>query len=211
MSVSDLRQDYDKFNLQESDLAATPFDQFDLWFSQALQGDVPEPNAMTLATVDERGQPSARIVLIKDYDARGFVFYTNYQSRKGHELAHNTRASLSFFWQPLQRQVLIEGTTEQVSREESQTYFHSRPLGSRIGAWASQQSHPIGDRSELERRVQQFEAQYGDHPPCPDHWGGYRLLPERVEFWQGRPSRLHDRIVYHTNGQGGWTTQRLAP
>jgi len=210
MSVSDLRQSYEKSTLLEDSAAASPFDQFSLWFDQALAAQVPEPNAMTLATVDAHGQPSARIVLIKGYDARGFVFYTNYESRKGHDLLANPRAGLLFFWQPLERQVRIEGRVEQVAAEESDTYFHSRPLGSRIGAWASRQSQPI-TRAELEAREQEIRARYGEQPPRPPHWGGYRVVPTLFEFWQGRPSRLHDRLRYRPDGQGGWAIDRLSP
>jgi len=210
MSVSDLRQSYEKSTLLEDSAAASPFDQFSLWFDQALAAQVPEPNAMTLATVDADGQPSARIVLIKGYDARGFVFYTNYESRKGHDLLANPRAGLLFFWQPLERQVRIEGRVEKVAAEESDTYFHSRPLGSRIGAWASRQSQPI-TRAELEAREQEIRARYGEQPPRPPHWGGYRVVPTLFEFWQGRPSRLHDRLRYRPDGQGGWAIDRLSP
>ncbi len=213
MSLADLRQSYEKKILLESDAAASPFDQFTAWFDEALAAQVPEPNAMTLATVDERGHPSARIVLIKGADPRGFVFYTNYESRKGHELAANPRASLLFFWQPLERQVRIEGTIEKTSAEESDAYFHSRPLGSRLGAWASRQSQPV-DRETLEAALRDCEQRYGDAPPRPGHWGGYRLVPDRFEFWQGRPSRLHDRLVYEPDGSGdgkSWRIVRLSP
>jgi len=210
MSVSDLRQSYDKSTLLEDSAAASPFEQFSLWFDQALAAKVPEPNAMTLATVDATGQPAARIVLIKGYDARGFVFYTNYESRKGHDLLANPRAGLLFFWQPLERQVRIEGRVEKVAPEESDTYYHSRPLGSRIGAWASQQSQPV-TRAELEAREQAARARYGEQPPRPPHWGGYRVVPTLFEFWQGRPSRLHDRLRYLPDGQGGWAIDRLSP
>lgn len=210
MSVSDLRQSYEKNVLLEETAAASPLDQFSLWFDEALQAKVPEPNAMTLATVDAAGQPSARTVLIKGFDAQGFVFFTNYESRKGHDLQHNPRAALLFFWQPLERQVRIEGVIEKVSPEESDAYFHSRPLGSRLGAWASEQSQPI-TRAELEARERTFRDRYGDEPPRPPHWGGYRLVPTLFEFWQGRASRLHDRLRYVPNGQGGWSLDRLSP
>ena len=210
MSVSDLRQSYEKHTLLEDTAAASPFDQFSLWFDQALAAQVPEPNAMTLATVDATGQPSARIVLIKGYDARGFVFYTNYESRKGQDLLANPRAALLFFWQPLERQVRIEGRVEKATPDESDTYFHSRPLGSRIGAWASQQSRPV-TRAELETREQDIRARYGEQPPRPPHWGGYRVVPTVFEFWQGRPSRLHDRLRYLPDGQDGWAIDRLSP
>lgn len=209
MSVADLRQVYQKSVLLESDAAASPVDQFARWFEQALSAQVPEPNAMTLATADAQGRPSARIVLLKGYDEQGFVFYTNYASRKGRDLAEQPWASLLFFWQPLERQVRIEGPVERVPAEESDAYFHSRPLGSRIGAWASNQSQPVS-REELEAREAEFSARFGDTPPRPDHWGGYRIRPERVEFWQGRPSRLHDRLSYERQGDG-WRITRLSP
>lgn len=209
MSVADLRQTYDKGVLLESQAAASPFDQFTLWFDQALAAAVPEPNAMTLATVDASGQPSARTVLIKNFDARGFVFFTNYDSRKGHDLAAEPRASLLFFWQPLERQVRIEGTVEKVSEAESDAYYESRPVGSRLGAWASPQSQPT-TRGALEANEHRYREQFGDDPPRPPHWGGYRLVPHALEFWQGRPSRLHDRLRYRlTDGQ--WVIERLAP
>ncbi|SAH95776.1 pyridoxamine 5'-phosphate oxidase [Bordetella ansorpii] len=210
MSVSDLRQSYDKGVLLEDEAAASPFDQFSLWFDQALAARVPEPNAMTLATVDADGQPSARIVLIKGYDERGFVFFTNYESRKGREIAANPRAALLFFWQPLERQVRIEGRMEFTSAEESDAYYASRPVGSRLGAWASEQSRPV-TRDVLEAREREYRDRYGDQPPRPSHWGGYRLAPTAFEFWQGRPSRLHDRLRYRPDGKSGWQIDRLAP
>jgi len=209
-TVSDLRQSYEKGVLLESEASPSPFDQFRRWFDEALAAKVPEPNAMTLATVDASGQPSARTVLIKGYDERGFTFFTNYLSRKGLELAANPRAALLFFWQPLERQVRIEGTVEQVPPEESDEYFHSRPAGSRIGAWTSEQSKPV-TREVLEARERQFRARYGDQPPRPPHWGGYRLVPTAFEFWQGRPSRLHDRLRYLPDGKSGWQIDRLSP
>jgi len=209
MSVADLRQVYQKSVLLESEVAGMPLDQFARWFDQALAAEVAEPNAMTLATVGTDGHPSARIVLLKGYDAQGFVFYSNYASRKGQELSEHPWASLLFFWQPLERQVRIEGRVERVSAAESDAYYHSRPLGSRIGAWASQQSQPVS-RAELEAREAEFSARFGDAPPRPEHWGGYRLRPERVEFWQGRPSRLHDRLCYERQGDG-WQITRLSP
>lgn len=210
MSVSDLRQSYDKNVLLEETAAAAPLEQFSLWFDEALAANVPEPNAMTLATVDSTGQPSARTVLIKGFDEQGFVFFTNYESRKGRDLQSNPRAALLFFWQSLERQVRIEGVIEKVSAEESDAYFHSRPLGSRLGAWASEQSQPI-TRAALEAREQEFRDRYGDQPPRPPHWGGYRLVPTVFEFWQGRPSRLHDRLRYVPDAQGGWVIGRLSP
>lgn len=210
MSVADLRQSYEKSHLLESEAAASPFEQFSRWFDQALAAAVPEPNAMTLATVDAAGQPSARIVLIKGFDEKGFVFYTNYESRKGVELAAQPRAALLFFWQALERQVRIEGVVEKVSAPDSDAYFHSRPLSSRIGAWASAQSQPV-TREALEGRERELAAQFGDHPPRPDHWGGYRLAPTAFEFWQGRPSRLHDRLRYTRQADAQWSIDRLAP
>ena len=210
MSVADLRQKYGKFELLESGMAATPVEQFTTWFSEALEAGVPEPNAMTVATLSAELHPSARIVLLKGFDERGFVFYTNYESRKGQELTAHPRASLLFFWQALERQVRIEGRIEKTSAEESDAYFHSRPLGSRIGAWVSPQSRPI-TRDELEQRNAELTASLGEDPGRPPHWGGYRVVPHYVEFWQGRPSRLHDRLAYQLQADGQWALQRLAP
>lgn len=210
MSIADLRQTYDKNVLLEDQAASSPIDQFGLWFDQALAGKVPEPNAMTLATADAAGRPSARIVLLKGYDPDGFVFYTNYESRKGEDLAAQPWASLLFFWQALERQVRIEGPVEKVSAADSDAYYKVRPLGSRIGAWASKQSQPIS-RDELEARNAQYTASLGEDPPRPPHWGGYRLRPESMEFWQGRPSRLHDRLVYRRDDGGTWRVVRLSP
>ncbi|MDR4126222.1 pyridoxamine 5'-phosphate oxidase [Yanghanlia caeni] len=209
MSVADLRQKYGKFELLESGMAGTPFEQFTQWFAQALEAGVAEPNAMTLATVGPDQAPSARIVLLKGFDENGFVFYTNYESRKGRDLAAHPQAALLFFWQPLERQVRIEGRIEKTTAEESDAYFRSRPLGSRIGAWVSPQSQPIS-REALEARNAELTAQLGDDPQRPPHWGGYRVVPHRVEFWQGRPSRLHDRLAYELQGDA-WVLQRLAP
>lgn len=209
MSLSDLRQSYEKGVLLETQAAASPFDQFKRWFDEAVAAQVPEPNAMTLATVDADGQPSARIVLVKGADEHGFTFFTNYDSRKGEDLAAEPRAALLFFWQPIERQVRIEGRVERVSAEESDRYFNSRPPGSRIGAWASEQSKPV-TRAALEAREREFRERYGDQPPRPPHWGGYRLMPTSFEFWQGRPSRLHDRLRYLPDGQG-WKIDRLSP
>lgn len=210
MSIADIRKTYQKFELLESSAAADPYTQFEQWFQQALHSQIAEPTAMTLATADAAGHPSARIVLLKGYDAQGFVFYTNYQSRKGQELSANPHASLLFFWPELERQVRIEGGVAPVSAAESDTYYASRPLGSRIGAWASPQSHPI-DHEALAQRVQTLTRELGETPPRPPHWGGYRLQASHIEFWQGRPSRLHDRLVYTLNAAGGWDLTRLAP
>ncbi|RDU99659.1 pyridoxamine 5'-phosphate oxidase [Trinickia dinghuensis] len=210
-TLADLRKDYARGSLDETSVDADPFRQFEAWFKQAQDARLPEPNTMTLATVDARGYPSARIVLIKGVDERGFVFYTNYESRKGLDLAANPHASLLFYWIELERQVRVEGTVVKASAEESDAYFNSRPLGSRIGAWASDQSKQIESRALLEAREKSFAERFGDHPPRPPHWGGYRLVPETIEFWQGRPSRLHDRILYTRQSTEGWRLSRLSP
>lgn len=210
MSIADIRQTYQKFELLEASVDKDPFRQFDLWLQQALASHVIEPTAMTLATASEQGRPAARIVLLKGVDERGFVFYTNYLSRKGTELSANPWAGLLFFWPQLERQVRIEGLVERVSEEESDAYFASRPLGSRIGAWASPQSQPM-DHESLAQRAHDLARQLGPDPSRPPHWGGYRLLPEAIEFWQGRPSRLHDRLVYTRHQDDTWTISRLAP
>jgi pyridoxamine 5'-phosphate oxidase len=210
MPVADIRQSYEKNMLLEASLAATPLEQFKRWFDEALAAKVLEPNAMTLATCSAKGRPSARTVLLKGYDERGFVFFTNYESRKGHDLADNPNACLLFFWPELERQVRLEGSIEKISDQESDAYFNSRPLGSRIGAWVSPQSQPIS-RAELEARDAELTQSLGDHPPRPPHWGGYRLKPDYIEFWQGRPSRLHDRLVFRLNDQARWVSTRLAP
>lgn len=210
MSVADIRQNYEKGELLESQAKASPFDQFEIWINEAIGLPVAEPTAMTLATSDASGKPTARIVLLKGYDSRGFVFYTNYESRKGTELAVKPQATLLFFWQPLERQVRIEGVVEKVSPQESDEYYHSRPLGSRIGAWASAQSRPVSIE-DLQAKVDEVSQQYGENPPRPAHWGGYRVRPSYFEFWQGRPSRLHDRLAYQQNDDGQWTIERLSP
>ena len=209
--IADLRKNYTQAGLLASDVLADPFEQFQLWFDQALAADILEPNAMTIATVTADGKPSARIVLLKAIDDRGFVFYTNYKSQKGVELQHCPYAALVFLWGDLERQVRIEGQIEFVSETEATTYFHSRPASSQLGAWASEQSTLIPDRSVLEQRLHQLETEYQDREiPKPPHWGGVRVIPQEIEFWQGRPSRLHDRIRYQLVA-GKWQIDRLAP
>lgn len=211
MSIADIRKDYSHASLSENDVSADPFAQFATWFEQAIAAQVPEPNAMSLATVGVDGRPSSRIVLIKDFDQRGFTWFTNYASRKGNELLQNQHAALLFHWVELERQVRIEGHVERISSEESDRYFDSRPLKSRLGAIASAQSEPIAARELLESAFTEAEQQYGEHPRRPAHWGGYRLVPDYLEFWQGRRSRLHDRIVYRLQADGSWQRQRLQP
>ena len=210
-SIADLRIDYSQASLSEADSAADPITQFGTWFDEAIQAEVPEANAMSLATVGRNGRPSSRIVLIKQFDERGFTWFTNFDSRKGHELLEHPYGALLFHWVALERQVRIEGKVERVSESESDAYFHSRPLRSRLGAIASAQSQPIGNRDLLEAEYAKAEKEFGDHPPRPNHWGGYRLLPDTVEFWQGRRSRLHDRILYTLDADGNWRRQRLQP
>jgi pyridoxamine 5'-phosphate oxidase len=209
-SLADLRKSYERAELVESTAHTDPLKQFDQWFKEAVAADVPEPNAMTLATVGHNLRPSVRVVLVKGYDERGIVWYTNYQSRKGKELAGNPFAALQFHWVELERTVRIEGLVEKVSAEESDAYFHSRPLGSRIGAWASRQSDVIANREVLEAATAHYEEAFGSTPPRPAEWGGYRLMPDTWQFWQGRRSRLHDRLNYRLV-QGLWVRERLAP
>lgn len=207
-----LRLEYRRGQLQREMMAEEPFAQFAVWFAEAAETDLLEPNAMTLATADENGRPSARLVLLKDFDEQGFVFYTNYESRKGWELAVNPWAALTFWWGNLQRQVRIEGRVERVSAEESDVYYNSRPLGSQIGAWASQQSRMIEDRAELEERLAALEARFAvEEIVRPPFWGGYRVVPTAVEFWQGGVNRLHDRFLYSRQADGSWLIERLSP
>jgi pyridoxamine 5'-phosphate oxidase len=210
MDLAALRQEYMRAGLLEKDLAADPFAQFSRWFEEALQTGIALPNAMTLATATKSGRPSARAVLLKGFDARGFVFYTNYRSRKGRELAENPQAMLLFCWKELERQVGIEGRVEQVAAAESDAYFAGRPLGSRLAAVISPQSDPVAGREALEEKLEEAAKRWRDAPPRPAHWGGYRLIPEKFEFWQGRKDRLHDRLCYRKS-RGGWKIERLAP
>lgn len=209
--ISDLRKSYERAELGEDASHANPFQQFDQWLHEAIQAEIPEPNAMTLATVASNLRPSTRVVLIKGYDQRGLVWYTNYESRKGQELAGNPYAALQFHWVELERVVRIEGRVEKASAEESDVYYASRPLDSRIGAWASPQSQVVDNRGVLVANAARYAAQYLLNPPRPPHWGGYRLVPDRWEFWQGRRSRLHDRLRYTLDGDSRWVRERLAP
>ncbi|MBW4418043.1 MAG: pyridoxamine 5'-phosphate oxidase [Myxacorys californica WJT36-NPBG1] len=211
ISIADLRQDYTLQALTESEIDLDPFKQFQIWFDQAVQSDLPEPNAMTVATASRDGIPSARIVLLKGFDDRGFVFYTNYNSDKGKQLVENPNAAIVFFWKELERQVRIVGTVEKIAAEESDAYFHSRPVGSQLGAWASEQSDVIRDRAILEQRLEQLKTQY-EHKeiPRPPHWGGFRVRPTEIEFWQGRSNRLHDRLRYRRD-KNQWIIERLSP
>lgn len=213
VDIKQLRKEYTAYTLGPEDVSESPLAQFKAWFEQAVQVQVPEPNAMTLATCTPEGKPSARIVLLKGIEEGGFVFYTNYNSRKGTELEQNPQAALAFLWHELQRQVRVEGPVRRLSPESSTAYFQSRPKGSQIGAWASPQSTPIASRAVLEKRVEELAGQYAgaESLPRPPHWGGYVLAPSAVEFWQGRSNRLHDRIRYRLDENGNWQVERLAP
>jgi pyridoxamine 5'-phosphate oxidase len=210
MKIADLREEYKLARLDEGDVAPDPFDQFNRWFDEAVKAEHPILNAMTLATVSAEGRPSARIVLLKGVDNGGFVFFTNYKSRKGRELTANPSAALVFYWHELEREVRIDGRVKKVSAQESDTYFGSRPLGSRHAAIASPQSEVVADRTTLETRFTEAATQSGEQPARPPHWGGYRLIPDAIEFWQGRPNRLHDRLLYTRKGRS-WQIERLAP
>jgi pyridoxamine 5'-phosphate oxidase len=214
--LAELRKSYERAELIEANAHADPLKQFEGWLNEAIKADIPEPNAMTLATVASNLRPSTRVVLIKGFDERGIVWYTNFDSRKGIELAGNPYAALQFHWVEMERVVRIEGTVEKISAFDSDAYYHSRPLDSRIGAWASPQSQVIPNRAALEAKNAKFEAQFANSatqkgPPRPDNWGGYRLKPDSWQFWQGRRSRLHDRLRYSLDERGGWVMERLAP
>ncbi|MGF2412468.1 pyridoxamine 5'-phosphate oxidase [Ferruginibacter sp.] len=211
-NIADIRKDYQLQTLSEADVAADPIAQFGKWWDEAVKSDIDEVNAMTLATADKDGIPSARIVLLKEYDEKGFVFFTNYNSRKGEELLQNPYACLVFFWKELERQVRITGTTEKISMEESIAYFNKRPDGSKIGAWASPQSLAVAGKAWLKETFDYYRERFKHGEiPKPPHWGGYRVKPFKIEFWQGRPSRMHDRILYTSQNDSTWTIERLAP
>ncbi|MBC2600839.1 pyridoxamine 5'-phosphate oxidase [Puniceicoccus vermicola] len=210
--IGSLRREYSRAGLNREDLCPKPIDQFRLWFEQAREAGVDEPNALSLATVDERGRPSQRMVLLKAFDEKGLVFFTNYRSRKAKHLAENAAASILFPWIQLERQLIVEGDCEKISTLQSLKYFSSRPRGSRLGAWVSDQSSVISSRKILEMKLEEMKRKFGEGEiPLPDFWGGFRLKPRRFEFWQGRPSRLHDRFEYVKDEKGDWTTARLSP
>ena len=211
INIEDLRQHYASSTLEEAKADQDPFKQFQIWFNEAVAADFVEPNAMNIATVNEKGEVSSRMVLLKGLDAQGFVFFTNYESNKAKDIASTRQAALTFWWDKLHRQVRINGWVEKVSRDETVEYFHSRPRGSQIGAIASKQSHVIKDYTTLENEYKKIETEYADEEiPCPEHWGGYRVIPEKFEFWQGRPNRLHDRLCY-TKIKDNWNIKRLSP
>lgn len=209
-SIADIRKDYKQKSFLETDAAANPFTQFDTWWQEAVNSQIDEVNAMTLATVTPEGKPDARIVLLKGFDENGFVFYTNYTSQKGKEMAANPHVALVFFWKELERQVRVEGSIELVSSQQSEEYYHSRPVLSQLGAWASRQSEIIPNRQLLEDNMEKYKQEFGENVPRPPHWGGYVVQPTAIEFWQGRRSRLHDRLKY-IKQDGGWQIVRLAP
>jgi pyridoxamine 5'-phosphate oxidase len=210
--IARLREQYTRAGLEESDTDPNPIEQFRIWFDEALATNLHEPNAMIVATATPDGRPSARVVLLKGFDERGFVFYTNYEGRKGQELEANPYAALLFYWGELERQVRLEGRVGRIPAEESDAYFAGRPRGSQLGAWTSEQSRPIKGRGALEKRLRELEAEYeGREVPRPPFWGGYRVEPETMEFWQGRENRLHDRLVYRRSEDGGWRRERLQP
>ena len=212
MDAQSLRREYLRTELLETNVHPDPVEQFRRWFEEALSADLHEPNAMTIATATRDGRPSARVVLLKGFNERGFVFHTNYEGRKGRELEANPNCALAFYWGELERQVRIEGRATRVPDKESDAYFANRPRGSQLGAWASEQSRPVEDRTELERRLKELEEEYeGLEIPRPSFWGGFRVEPERMEFWQGRENRLHDRLLYSESGGGAWKIQRLQP
>ncbi|CDH46743.1 pyridoxamine 5'-phosphate oxidase [Candidatus Contendibacter odensensis] len=211
-AIADLRQEYAMGALNEAEVHSDPLQQFQRWFGEAIAAQLPEPNAMTLATADRTGRPYARVVLLKECDADGFIFFTNYRSDKGRQLAENPHAALVFLWLELQRQIRIEGTVSPIASAESEAYFRSRPRESRLGALASRQSQIVASRQILDQRFQQLEAQYpDDNIPMPNHWGGYRVQPEMLEFWQGRHGRMHDRLRYRRSAEGRWLLERLEP
>jgi pyridoxamine 5'-phosphate oxidase len=210
MNIADLRQEYMRSGLSEAQADSDPIRQFERWFEDAVRARVPLPNAMTLATVTRAGAPSARIVLLKGVESGGFLFYTNYLSRKGRELESNAQACLLFLWSDLERQVRVDGAVRKVSAAESDAYYATRPLGARLSAWASAQSETVTGRQILEKSMEEARRRYGDNPPRPAHWGGYRVEPREIEFWQGRSDRLHDRLLYRRAG-GKWTIERLSP
>lgn len=212
MNLADLRQNYTKGSFSESDLLDSPFEQFEKWFREAEKAELEEPNAMCLATADVNNCPCTRVVLLKDFSEKGLTFYTNYESRKAADLRANPQAAANFLWLPLQRQVNVIGRVERISKAESLKYFLSRPFSNQLGAWVSPQSQVITSRSILEAKLDQMKRKFADGKvPLPDDWGGYRIVPTSFEFWQGRPSRLHDRFIYHRDDSGSWLAERLAP